>query len=130
MLPATSFQRESVYHVRAAAAVLLLLCHSTGKALAQEAPKFGQGPGTYDLERSEEFTLDRAGRPECDTKTEALYRDCLGTDSKLRGAINGREVSLKSTSRGRKFEVKASARCTEAFKLYSEKCVFEESDQK
>ena len=121
---------------------LLLLLQVSFLSRAQEIPKsvpdyhadkkvtpdwgFGQGPGTYDLERSEEFTVGRTGRPECDTQTETLYRDCLGTDTKLRGALAGREVALKPVGRGQKLEMKASTKCADVFKAYTEKCVFEE----
>ena len=125
---------------------LLLISLAGSASRAQEIPKsvpdyhadkkvtpdwgFGQGPGTYDLERSEEFTVDRTGRPECDAQTEALYRDCLGTDTKLRGALIGREVTLKSAGKGRKLELRSSTKCADVFKAYAQKCVFEEFDNR
>ena len=122
--------------------LLLFFWHANLLSQAQEIPKsvpdyhadkkvtpdwgFGQGPGTYDLERSEEFTIDRTNRPECDAQTEALYRDCLGTETKLRGTLASREVVLKPARHSQKLEIKSSTKCMEMFRAYTQKCVFEE----
>ena len=87
---------------------------------------FDQGPATFDVQRSETFTLDRENRPECDEQTEQLYHKCLGTETRLHGTLSGRSVELKPAGRGLRLEVKESQNCDRIFKAYAEKCVFEE----